>query len=593
MQVAGTQHLRRDALYLGKPDKALFACFHFTDQGRARDCVAVICNPVGHEYVHSHRSVRHLADQFAEAGIPALRFDYDGTGDSPGTDLDPDRLSRWLDDIDVAIAAARSLSGRSKVCLVGLRLGTLLAALVTERSPVDYLVLWSPCVSGRRYVREMQALALVMESGGGDAPDVLESAGFSMSLQTQQQLKEIDVLERQVRVAQGAFVLVQDDTKAGAKLADHLRSRGIETDVMAFSGYADMMAEPQNTVVPTAAIDSIVGWVSHHAPWCPVDSALPGRALATQASLQFAGSNQVAVRLTETACRFGEGQGLLGIHCRALEAGSARPTVVFFNSGVVHRVGPNRLYVELARHLAAQGFPTFRCDLEGIGDSVLHTPGRENRSYPETASRDAGSALAFLMERFGARAFVLMGLCSGAYTSFTAGLGAEVFPISELILINPLTFRWKEGTSLDTQHFRAVAHYKGTVRRLESWKKLFSGKVNVVNLLQVAGSYLRKQFESYRNIAAERWVPSAAPLLSRQLRQLFGQGKKVTLFVASGDPGWDMLTSNARHTAQRAVKQGDLKVHFIAQADHTFTSSSARQRLWAQLRAHLVARYKG
>lgn len=593
MQVAGQQCVRRDALYLGGQDNALFACFHAADQRPTHDCVAVICNPIGYEYVHSHRTVRHLADQFAEAGIPALRFDYHGTGDSPGTDLDPDRLSRWLDDIDVAIAAARSLSGRKQVCLVGLRLGTLLAALVSERSPVDYLVLWSPCASGRRYVREMQALALAMENSGAAAPDVLESAGFCMSLQTQEQLRAIDLLERNLRARERALVLVQDDTKSGAGLADHLKGCGIETDVVEFTGYVDMMAEPQNTVVPGAAVEEIVCWVSRHAARCAVGLAPPNRTLATQANLPFSGADQRALQLTETACRFGEGQSLLGIHCRASTTDSASPTVVFFNSGVVHRVGPNRLYVELARQLAAQGFSTFRCDLEGIGDSVLRQPGRENHSYPATASRDAAAALAFLKEHFGATAFVLTGLCSGAYTSFTAGLSAEEFLINELILINPLTFLWKEGTSLDTQHFRAVAHYKGTVRRRESWRKLFSGKVNVFNLLNVVRSYLKKQLESYRNIAAERWVPSAAPILSRQLKQLFEQGRKVTLVVASGDPGWDMLTFNARHTAQRAVKSGDLQVYFIAQADHTFTSGSARQRLCAQLRAHLGARYQG
>ncbi len=44
----------------------------------------MLCAPIGSEYTRSHRSLRHLADRFARAGIPAVRFDYHGTGNSPG-----------------------------------------------------------------------------------------------------------------------------------------------------------------------------------------------------------------------------------------------------------------------------------------------------------------------------------------------------------------------------------------------------------------------------------------------------------------------------------------------------------------------------
>ncbi len=144
-----------------------------------RDCVAVICPPLGHEYVHSHRSVRYLADTLARAGVPALRFDYHGTGDSPGTDLDPGRVTRWLADVRRAIDDARARSGRARVCLIGIRLGATLAALASAERAVDQLVLWGPAVSGRRYVREMQAIAQASELAGrgGDA-GWLEPAGL-------------------------------------------------------------------------------------------------------------------------------------------------------------------------------------------------------------------------------------------------------------------------------------------------------------------------------------------------------------------------------------------------------------------------------
>ena len=38
--------------------------------------------PVGYEYWSSHRSLRTLAERLAQNGCLALRFDFDGTGDS-------------------------------------------------------------------------------------------------------------------------------------------------------------------------------------------------------------------------------------------------------------------------------------------------------------------------------------------------------------------------------------------------------------------------------------------------------------------------------------------------------------------------------
>jgi len=36
-----------------------------------------------------HRTYRHLADRLTARGLPTLRFDYDGTGDSAGESDDP------------------------------------------------------------------------------------------------------------------------------------------------------------------------------------------------------------------------------------------------------------------------------------------------------------------------------------------------------------------------------------------------------------------------------------------------------------------------------------------------------------------------
>jgi hypothetical protein len=62
------------------------------------------------------------------------------------------------------------------------------------------------------------------------------------------------------------------------------------------------------------------------------------------------------------------GQGRFGL----LQAAQTPPAVMFvlLNAGAVHRQGPFRLYVHLARRLAALGFSCVRFDQPGIGDSL-------------------------------------------------------------------------------------------------------------------------------------------------------------------------------------------------------------------------------
>src|SRR5207248_561102 len=99
-------------------------------------------------------------------------------------------------------------------------------------------------------------------------------------------------------------------------------------------------------------------------------------------------------------------------------APDALPFVVLLNAGSAYRVGPNRLYVSLARRLATHGFRCLRMDLCGLGDSITPHADRENDPYPATAFRDVGLTLKHLRTELGARRVVLMGLCSGAYAAF-------------------------------------------------------------------------------------------------------------------------------------------------------------------------------
>lgn len=120
--------------------------------------------------------------------------------------------------------------------------------------------------------------------------------------------------------------------------------------------------------------------------------------------------------MNETICKFGPNDGLFGILTTpdTDKRIAGAPTALILNAGIVHRVGPFRIHVDLARQLAAAGFSTLRLDLSGLGDSAPRTGKLE---LEDRAELDVCDAMDYLKQTTGQQQFVLLGLCSGAYNA--------------------------------------------------------------------------------------------------------------------------------------------------------------------------------
>ncbi|MFN8008651.1 MAG: alpha/beta fold hydrolase [Terriglobia bacterium] len=123
------------------------------------------------------------------------------------------------------------------------------------------------------------------------------------------------------------------------------------------------------------------------------------------------------IPIKEDSVQFGEGKllvGTLSTPVRPKSNGNV-PAVVILNAGFLHRVGPNRLHVKMARSLALEGFTVLRFDFSGVGDSEAR---RDSVSYERSTLLEVTDAMNFLHETYGAREFVLLGICSGADGAF-------------------------------------------------------------------------------------------------------------------------------------------------------------------------------
>ena len=575
--------MKREALYLGDGESSFFGWYHAEESAAPADRVAVICGPVGHEYTRAHRSLRHLADRLASAGTPALRFDYHGIGDSAGSDLDRDRVATWIGNIELAVECARGLSGRRSVVLIGVRLGASLAALASRGIEVDELVLWNPVTKGKPYVRELQAIAASAARATTVVEGALESAGSVMTAQTLESVRAIDLLATPPRAGR-MLVAGRDDMAPDTALADRLSSEGAAAEYVRLPGWSGMMAEHQYTVVPDAALDAIVGWAKARAHPAAVSAKAPGGATSTRFAL--AGANGDAM-IEERTVRFGADRHLVGVLTRTSTAAD-RPVVVIFNAGAVHRVGPNRVSVTLARELAAAGFACLRFDLEGIGDSVLRAPGRENHPYPDTAIADGKAAFDFLRREFGYTRFIPVGLCSGAHNTFHVGLQLTDHAICELVMVNPLTFYWVEGMSLDdSRHFEDAIQYRKSMRDPGRWLKLLRGDVNVPRLAETLLGLAMAKLKAQLDALGELITPHAGPRLGRDIAKLLAMNRPLSFFIAEGDPGREILMTSARRAATRGLRTGEIAIEMIADADHTFSQMKPRREMIARMAAHL------
>jgi pimeloyl-ACP methyl ester carboxylesterase len=123
----------------------------------------------------------------------------------------------------------------------------------------------------------------------------------------------------------------------------------------------------------------------------------------------------------ERSIVFGPNQGLVGTLTLPDSPGRGIGFLLF-NAGVIHRVGPHRLNVRMARQLAACGIASIRFDLAGHGDSIRPSG---DHSFEAQAVIDLRSAMDALGAAANLRHFAIFGFCSGAYHAFATALADE------------------------------------------------------------------------------------------------------------------------------------------------------------------------
>ena len=439
---------------------------------------AILCPPMGEEGRAAHRTFRRLAEALAEAGIVALRFDYDGTGDSAGLQDDPDRVPAWLASIEAARQYLLDL-GAPTVAAVGMRLGATLAAAqaaaADSSGPFSSLVCWDPCLSGRTFLREGEALYGFGETALETPDDGLRhTPGFQYDAATAKGLGSVDLgkLAEGRPLADRVLLLPRVDRPVPPGIVDRLGQERLETGAAAGQGQL-LDVPPELSVVPQDALRQVVDWL---ATGVQDHAAVPVKAPDGHQAVLVGSGPDGSAPVRERLTRLGP-DGIVGLMDEPTDLASRSqagpvPWVVLVNVAAEHHIGPGRRWVEWARRWAASGYRVVRIDQSGVGDSPTRAGGLDDRAFAPEWIDDMRHVVTELAGD-GAKVGIV-GLCSGSYSAFEVAMWEHVdavFAINPRLTLYPAA----KGTPVYTDRRRAAMLPNKPFARLALKRRILAG----------------------------------------------------------------------------------------------------------------------
>jgi dienelactone hydrolase len=281
--------------------------------------------------------------------------------------------------------------------------------------------------------------------------------------------------------------------------------------------------------------------------------------------------------MNEEPILFGSAHTLVGVVTASPEGGqpAGLPAVLLLNAGRTHHAGPNRLYVKIARSLAAQGFIALRFDFSGVGDSRA----RKGVLPLQTSMlQEVREAMDQLHASRGIRQFVLMGICSGASVAWRAA--CQDPRVVGALIVNGYAHLYEEHRDMNSafsgsvlvRHFLRVGFSSSF--RAQTWRRLLTGKVDYRSLIRTLASLPILVFSGRRSGDA-----AVIERLAADSRALEARGVRIFHLYSEGDEGLDHYRLAARRLIARAGGVMWSRMEVLTGANHTFITLWSQQKL--------------
>lgn len=274
--------------------------------------------------------------------------------------------------------------------------------------------------------------------------------------------------------------------------------------------------------------------------------------------------------MRERIIRVGDEGRLVGVASEPFELDDGRPAFLMLNAGVVHRVGPNRLHVDLARRLARAGLPACRFDVSGLGDSGARTDGLP---YPEARIHDTRDVMDHLGSIWGVNRFVTIGLCSGADHAFRMALADSRVVAS--VMVDGYVYPTRRHTLAGRG--RRIWSARRRLFQREAWKRVASGRHPLWGSLR-SGLLRRRDVRM-------RFVMDVPPRREAEagVRALVGRGVHLLFVYTANHAGLYQSTVRAGRPFPPDEPTGRVRVVCFPDVDHEFTLVSRRRELFRTL----------
>ncbi len=582
-----------DAVYFDSGPHRLFGWHHGPAAGESASIGMVVCKPFGYESICAHRSVRAFAEAGAALGMPTLRFDYAGTGDSSEIDGQADQVATWTQDVIAAVVELQRRTGVQRVYLLGFRLGALLAALAaTECKAIGGLILIAPIVSGRRYLRELRTTRMAGLIGT-ESPNILAStgaayaatragsmeiSGFMFSAATLAALERVDLKTLGALLVADMLIIDGDRMPVARTWVEALSQLGAPPTYRSLPGLVEMiMTAPQFASIPQEMIVAMCEWLT---PLLNAPASRTERDGVRHADRVIAPPITAMdhAGVTERPVFFSSQAMLFGIVSEPPPGEIPRRAVILVNAGADYHIGATGMYVGFARRWATSGYVVLRMDLAGLGDSATR-PGRPgNEVFPPAAVNDIRAAVEWVRARYGVCDVALGGVCSGAYHVLRAAVAAV--PANRILMINPEVFFWNESMSIhDVQLVELVRKnaHSGKKFSAATLKRLLAGDIDIRYVLKMYWGRLSLALESnLRNLA--RFLHIRLPNdLGSELQEVAARGVRMVFVFGRTERGIALLKMQSGMSLRRL---GDrCRMHIIDGADHVFSKLDSRLAL--------------
>ncbi len=249
--------------------------------------------------------------------------------------------------------------------------------------------------------------------------------------------------------------------------------------------------------------------------------------------------------------------------------------VIFINAGLIHKIGPNGLYVKMARSLAIDGITTFRFDFSGLGDSEISI---NSLDYEKNKISEIQLAMDCIFEKTGINRFVLSGMCTGAEDAFKAAKVDD--RIMGLILIDGIYQEREFVEKIYNIALKncAIRYYKKHIFSFKRWVKIITGKSNIVRLVLkiiiysirgLSKKIFLKGVKHNENVDADQFaIDDWIKLLNKNI--------KTYLIFSEGSPMIDVFNLTIAKQLKDYTNNHNLQINVIKDVDHNFTP------IWAQ-----------